>query len=85
MPACFPPFAERTLAIAFRREKLADYSAGGTPLVWVIDPEHRTVMIVARDAPVRWLRDGDTLDGGSLLPGFSGDVTSIFEGIARDQ
>lgn len=65
-------------------EKLDDYTAAGTPLIWVIDPVRRTVMIVAADAPVRWLREGETLDGGSVIPGFSCAVSEIFEGIARE-
>ena len=64
-------------------EKLDDYRACGTPLLWVIDPARRTVMIVASDAPVRWLREADTLSGGSVVPGFSCGVAELFEGIAR--
>ena len=65
-------------------EKLDDYLIAGTPLVWVVDPARRTVMIVAADAPVRWLREGDTLDGGSVVPKFACAVSDIFEGIAHD-
>ena len=65
-------------------EKLDDYTAAGTPLIWVIDPVRRTVMIVAADAPVRWLREGETFDGGLVIPGFSCAVSDIFEGIARE-
>jgi Uma2 family endonuclease len=64
-------------------EKLDDYASAGTPFVWVVDPVRRTVMIVATNAPVRWLREGDTLDGGDVIPGFSCAVSEIFEGIAR--
>ena len=63
-------------------EKLDDYLVAGTPLIWVVDPARRTVMIVAADAPVRWLREGHTLDAGSVIPGFSCSVSEIFEGIA---
>jgi Uma2 family endonuclease len=66
-------------------EKLDDYLVAGTPLIWVVDPVRRTVMIVSADAPVRWLREGDTLDGGNVVPGFRCAVADIFEGIARDQ
>ena len=45
----------------------------------------RTVMIVSADAPVRWLHEGDTLDGGSVVPGFVCAVSDIFEGIARER
>lgn len=62
-------------------EKLEDYAASRIPLVWVIDPDRRTVMIIARDAPVRRLRDGDTLDGGSVISGFACPVTELFAGI----
>ena len=64
-------------------EKLDDYRACGTPLIWVVDPVRRTVMIVASDAPVRWLREGDMLDGGDVIPGFSCEVAELFKGIAR--
>jgi len=64
-------------------EKLDDYRACGTPLIWVVDPARRTVMIVASNSPVRWLRETDTLDGGEVVPGFSCGVAELFEGIAR--
>jgi Uma2 family endonuclease len=64
-------------------EKLDDYAAAGTPLVWVVDPIRRTVMVVATNAPVKWLREGDALDGGEIVAGFSCAVADIFEGIAR--
>ena len=65
-------------------EKLDDYLLSGTPLIWVVDPVRRTVMIIAADAPVRWLRETDTLDGGTVVTGFTCPVSDIFEGIARD-
>ena len=64
-------------------EKLDDYRACGTPLIWVVDPVRRTVMIVASDAPVRWLREGEQLDAGEVIPGFSCAVAELFEGLAR--
>jgi Uma2 family endonuclease len=62
-------------------EKLDDYAASRIPLVWVIDPKRRTVMVIAMDAPVRWLRDGDTLDAGSIVQGFACPVSELFVGI----
>ena len=64
--------------------KLHDYLASGTSLIWVADPARRTVMVVPADAPVRWLHEADTLDGGKVVPGFVCTVSDIFEGIARD-
>ena len=65
-------------------EKLHDYLAAGTRMIWIADPARRTVMVVPIDSPVRWLHEGDVLDGGAVIPGFSCPVTEIFEGIARD-
>lgn len=65
-------------------EKLADYQAAGTPLVWVVDPAKRLVAVYAADAPVRWLREGDTLDGGSVLPGFTLPVNALFEDVTAE-
>lgn len=63
-------------------EKLDDYRAAGTPLIWVIDPDRRTVMIVSGDAPLRWIRADDTLDGGDVVPGFRCRVAELFQGLA---
>ena len=66
------------------QEKLDDYKVAGTPLVWVVDPVRRTVMVVASDAPVQWLHEPDVLSGSDVVPGFSCRVTEIFDGIARN-
>jgi Uma2 family endonuclease len=64
-------------------EKLADYTAAGTRLIWVVDPARRTVMILDQSRPVRWLQESDVLEGEAVVPGFSCRVAEIFEGIAR--
>jgi len=66
------------------QEKLEDYRVAGTDLVWVADPVRRTVMVVASNAPLLLLQEGETLTGGDVLPEFSCAVDEIFEGIARD-
>jgi Uma2 family endonuclease len=66
-------------------EKLADYSAAGTPLVWVINPERRSVAVITPNSPMRWLEDTETLDGGDVVAGFSCKVSAVFEGVAGDR
>ena len=61
--------------------KLADYQAAGTRLIWVIDLDERLVTVIAADAPLRWLREGETLDGGDVVPGFSCPVADLFEDV----
>lgn len=65
-------------------EKLADYLAAGTPLVWVINPELRRVSVITATSPVRWLSDSEVLDGADVLPGFSCKVSAMFEGVPED-
>jgi Uma2 family endonuclease len=59
--------------------KRRELFAAGTRLMWIVDPAARTVTVHApRRRPVV-LSDGDTLDGGKVLPGFSVAVATLFE------
>jgi Uma2 family endonuclease len=72
--------SERASAV---EEKIADYLRAGTRLMWVIDPDTRQVSIYSSSGPARWLSEGDTIDGGDVLPDFSCRVAEFFEGLAR--
>lgn len=58
--------------------KTAMWLDAGVRLVWVLDPEVRTVAIHALGLPPRTLRDGDDLDGGDVLPDFRVAVGELF-------
>jgi Uma2 family endonuclease len=58
--------------------KIAEYHTLGVDLVWVADPHTRTVRAYPRGAEPRVLPLGETLDGGTLLPGFSCEVAELF-------
>lgn len=45
--------------------------------MWVVDPRRRVVMVHTPDGHTRLLRDGDVIDGGSVLPGFSAPVSEL--------
>lgn len=64
-------------------DKLRDYRAAGTRLVWVVDPATRTVSVRSASAPERWLAEDDTLDGGEVLPGFTLSVATLFARLAK--
>ena len=51
----------------------------GVRLVWVAFPDGRTVNVYLSDNEVRTLGEGDSLDGGDVLPGFSCRVGEIFD------
>ena len=61
--------------------KVAEWLSAGVRLVWVIDPDARTVFGYHRDrsdsADIR--REGDTLTGDPVLPGFAVPVADLFK------
>jgi len=66
------------------RLKREDYIRGGTRLVWIIDPDARTVAVYTQvDPPDRVLRVGDTLTGDPVLPGFALVLADFFAELDR--
>jgi len=61
------------------REKVLEYLASGTRLVWVVDPATRSVAVYRSRADIRLLTEGDALEGGDVLPGFRLAVRELFE------
>lgn len=59
------------------RVKVSNYLAAGT-VMWVVDPGKR-VEVHRPGQPVQILGDGDTLDGGEKLPGFTLSVDEILK------
>ena len=51
----------------------------GVRLVWITDPEARTITALPQSGPTRTFTEADTLDGGDVLPGFTCPVQDIFE------
>lgn len=60
------------------RIKVVSYLAAGT-VVWVVSPDDETIEIYVPGEKVRVLGIDDTLDGGTVLPGFSMAVKEIFK------
>jgi Uma2 family endonuclease len=59
-------------------EKVAIYVGVGVRLVWVVDPQRRSVRIHRADGTEQRLSDADFLDGEDILPGFRLPVAEIF-------
>ena len=51
----------------------------GVRLVWVLNPDDRTVDVHKLGDPTTRLTEDDTLDGGDVLPGFSCAVRDLFD------
>jgi len=61
------------------RRKVREYIASGVRLVWVVDPETKTVMVYSGSMQGVEHDETDTLDGGDVLPGFTCKVADLFE------
>lgn len=60
------------------RDKVQDWLRSGTRLVWVIYPSRRTVIVHRARQEQVTLSEGDTLDGGEVVPGFECRVNELF-------
>jgi Uma2 family endonuclease len=60
------------------KRKLREYFQGGVTLVWLIQPKNSTVRVHTAPAKSVLLSETDTLDGGTVLPGFSLPLRKLF-------
>jgi Uma2 family endonuclease len=58
--------------------KIMDYLRNGVRLVWLVDPEIRTVTVYRPDSGPRLVEESEELDGGEVLPGFRCRVAEFF-------
>ncbi len=61
--------------------KRRDYFAWGTQLVWQLDPIQREMQVFTSPDEFTIVDSAGTLDGGSVLPGFSLPLAKLFEEI----
>lgn len=61
------------------REKVRDFLAAGTPLVWTVYPRTREVVVHTADGLARTYSVDDILEHPDVLPGFSCKVAELFE------
>jgi Uma2 family endonuclease len=59
-------------------DKIHQYFAAGTQLVWVVDPLRQTVTVHGTSGAPHVLTSGDAIDGGDVLPGFRYPVSKLF-------
>jgi Uma2 family endonuclease len=63
--------------------KLREYFLAGVLLVWVVDPELRTVRVYTDPETFRMLREGQSLEGETVVPGFSVPLPRLFARVAK--
>ncbi len=59
-------------------EKIADYHAFGVDVVWVVDPQTRSVRLYPKGSEPSVLQAADEIAGADLLPGFKCLVAKLF-------
>ena len=59
-------------------EKLNEYLVAGIPMVWMVNPDRRTIRIFRNDDTTRFFGPADTIADERLLPGFSLVVGDVF-------
>lgn len=63
--------------------KRQDYFHAGVELVWEVDPIGRTVRVWTAPDQSTQLTEADTLDGGTVLPGFTLPLRDLFAELDR--
>ena len=61
------------------QDKMQEYLDNGVKLGWLIEPSAKSVEIYRPGQPVEISNNPQTLSGESILPGFSLDLTKIFD------
>jgi len=60
------------------QRKRKEYFAAGCLLVWIVDPMKETVHVCTAPEMGNLLERSDTLDGGTVLPGFTLPLETLF-------
>lgn len=64
--------------IAALQEKVGEFLDAGALVVWVVDPEARSVVVHEPGRNPRVLHEDEQLEGGTLLPGLRWDIHALF-------
>jgi Uma2 family endonuclease len=87
VPPLAPDLAVEVLGASNTDEEMArkrrEYFAAGVLLVWLIDPESRSVAVYTSPDDVTVLSEAETLNGGAVLPGFELVLRDFFAELDR--
>ena len=59
-------------------EKVSDWLEAGNGMVVVVNPRNKTVAVRRSQPEITVLKEGDTLEGAEVVPGWSLPVRDIF-------
>jgi Uma2 family endonuclease len=59
-------------------EKLDEYLGAGIPLVWIVNPDRKSIRVFRQDGTTRSYHAGDVIENEPALPGFRLVVGEVF-------
>jgi Uma2 family endonuclease len=65
------------------RRKREEYFGAGVALVWIVDPDGRRVAVFTSPTDYAEFSEGDSIEGGNVLPGFSLSLADLFAELDR--
>jgi Uma2 family endonuclease len=69
----------RSNSAADLQEKVAEYLSVGSSQVWLVFPNTQQVVVYHRSGEVRMHGAGDSIEGGSAIPGFTAHISDFFQ------
>lgn len=83
VPDLVPDLAVEVLSKGNTKDEMTrkrrEYFKAGVQLVWMVKPKTRTVDVYTSVKKFTTLSEDDTLDGGTVLPGFKLPLSKLFE------
>lgn len=65
------------------RRKWQEYFQAGAVLVWMVDPDRRTVTVFTSPTDFAEHAERGSIDGGTVLPGFTLSLAEFFQELDR--
>jgi Uma2 family endonuclease len=66
------------------QQKVGEYLQAGVRLVWIVNPRTREVHVYRGDGGFQLLKNGDSLDGAEVVPGFRCPLAEIFQDVPME-
>ncbi len=87
VPDLAPDFVIEVLSLSNTRAEMArkrrEYFQGGVRLVWMVDPQTRTIAAYRDNEDVVVVDEDSTISGGDVLPGWSFETAKLFAELER--
>ena len=87
IPDLAPDFVIEVLSLSNTRAEMArkrrEYFQGGVRLMWMVDPQCRTIAVFQTAENVVVVDEDSTITGGDVLPGWSFDTAKLFAELDR--